>query len=120
MKDSITVPLDVKPSKKGTYYIMGFDLEKKGRYKITLTGSSELSELAQIPCTLLYTGVPFGTFTFNGTGGKDVSIEKTIVFCSRFAILRLNVVQNGVDLKNIRFDFITPFDEVPDEEKFML
>ncbi|MBQ2823388.1 MAG: glycoside hydrolase family 3 protein [Oscillospiraceae bacterium] len=120
VKDSVTIPLTDKPSTGGTYYIIALDIEKKGRYKISLTGSSTLGELAQIPCTLFYTGIPFGTFTFNGTGGKDVTLEKNILLCSRFAILRLSVAQNGVDLKNIRFDFTTPFDEIPDEEKFMV
>ena len=120
VKDSVSVPLTDKPSTGGTYYIIALDIEKKGRYKVTLTGSSTLGELAQIPCTLFYTGIPFGTFTFNGTGGKDVSIERNILLCSRFAILRLSVGQNGVDLKDIKFEFTTPFDEIPDDEKFMV
>lgn len=118
--DSVTVPLTDRPSTGGTYYIIALDIEKKGRYKVSLTGSSTLGELAQIPCTLFYTGIPFGTFTFNGTGGEDVTLERNILLCSRFAILRLSVGQNGVDLKDIKFEFTTPFDEVPDEEKFMV
>ena len=119
MDGCITVPLDNRESKANTNYLMSFDVQKRGRYRVTLTGSSEMGELAQIPCTLFYSGIPIVSFTFNGTGGKDVSIERTMILGKKFSILRLNVGQNGVKLKNIRFEFTVPLEDVPEEEKFM-
>lgn len=119
MDGSIIVPLDDRESKANTNYLMSFDVQKRGRYRVTLTGSSEMGELAQIPCTLFYSGIPIVSFTFNGTGGKDVSIERTMILGKKFSILRLNVGQNGVKLKNIRFEFTVPLEDIPEEEKFM-
>jgi beta-glucosidase len=116
---SITIPLDDRNSHAGANYLMAFDVKQKGKYKVTITGSSEMGELAQIPCTLFYAGIPMASFIFNGTGGKDVSLERTVLLGTRFSILRLNVGQNGVKLKDIHFEFAIPLDEVPSEERFM-
>ena len=70
---------------------------------MTLTGSSSLGELAQIPCTLFKTGSPVATFTFHGTAGEEMRITKNIQCRNRFAVMRLYVAKNGVSLKNIHF-----------------
>ena len=111
---SITIDLGDKESKAGTNYILAFDVQTFGSYHVTLTGSSELSELAQIPCTLFILGTPITSFTFNGTGGEDVSITKKIYCLERFRVMRLYVAKNGVKLKNIKFELT---DEVIDPEK---
>ena len=102
---SLSISLTDKESKGGTNYYFPLDIVNLGRYEITLTGSSSLSELAQIPCTLYYTGVPWLTFTFNGTGGNNVSIAKDMQFGNRMAVFRLNVAKNGVKLDSIKFEF---------------
>lgn len=112
MENSITIPLDDRDSVKGTNYIFGLDISQTGRYTVTLTGSSEMGELAQIPCSLFFTGIPVATYTFNGTGGKDVSIERESLMMSRYTVVRLNVGQNGVKLKSLRFELKTPFEQV--------
>lgn len=102
----ITVPLDEKDSKAGTSYIIPFDIKTVGDYEVTLVGSSTLGELAQIPCTLFYSGYPILTYTFNGSGGKDYEISRETIFRQRFAVMRLYVARNGVKLKEIRFRFL--------------
>lgn len=102
-EDDIVIPLDTKKSKAGTNYYIPLDIQQLGEYDVIVTGSSELGELAQLPCTLFYTGVPFLTFTFHGTGGKDDSIERSMVFHNRMNVFRLNVAKNGLDLKSIEF-----------------
>jgi beta-glucosidase len=87
---------------------MPLDVSKLGIYEVTLVGSSTLGELAQIPCTLFFTGIPVASFTFNGTNGEDMSITQKIFCRSRFATLRLRVGKNGVNLKEIRFRFKEP------------
>lgn len=106
----ITVSLKDKPSVAGTNYYIPLDIVKLGFYEITLTGSSNLGSLAQIPCTLYYTGVPFLTYTFNGSEGKAVSITKGMAFHNRMAVFRLNVAKNGVDLDSISFKYLKPLD----------
>ncbi|MGN1137426.1 MAG: glycoside hydrolase family 3 C-terminal domain-containing protein [Oscillospiraceae bacterium] len=115
----VTVDLTERPSNVGTSYIIPLDLKNPGKYIVSVTGSSELGELAQIPCTLYYAGIPMGVFVFNGTNGKDVTIERNILLGTRISLMRLYIGQNGVTLKNIRFKLETPVDDVPDEEKIM-
>lgn len=109
----LTVSLKDKPSVGGTNYYIPLDIEKLGEYDITLTGSSNLGSLAQIACTLYYTGVPFLTYTFNGTEGKLVGITKNMAFHNRMAVFRLNVAKNGVDLDNISFKYVSPLKPRP-------
>ncbi len=106
----ITIPLDDKPSNAGTNYVLPFDISKPGKYRISLTGSSELSELAQIPCTLFYTNYPVRTFTFHGTGGKEMTITRDFELLKRFSVMRLFVTSNGLKLKEIRFQYIEESD----------
>ena len=112
LEDEITIDLTDKESVAGTNYYLPLDIQVLGRYYVTLTGSSELSELAQLPCTLYYTGVPFLTFTFNGTGGKSISIKKDMSFHNRMAVLRLNVINSGVKLEKITFKLKSQFTDI--------
>ena len=103
LKGNITVSLKDKESKAGTNYYIPLDIQDLGMYDISVTASSMLGEVAQLPCTLYYTGVPFLTYTFNGTGGKSVTITKSMDFHNRMAVIRLNVAKNGLDLDKIEF-----------------
>ena len=102
----ITIDLTYQECKASTNYILAFDVTYPGTYEVTLTGSSELGELAQIPCTLFYQGIPMTSFTFNGTGGKDVEIKKEAKFPTRFSVDRLFVASNGLKLKSISFKYL--------------
>lgn len=103
LSGDMVMPLDTKPSKAGTNYIIPLDVKTQGHYEITLVGSSKLGELAQMPCTMFYTSIPMMTFTFHGTDGKEDSITRNFMFRHRFAVMRLYVAKNGLDLKEIRF-----------------
>lgn len=108
----IVFPLTDKPSKSGTSYILPFDMKQLGKYEVTVTGKSDLSEIAQIPCTLFYTGIPCAGFTFNGTGGKEASLSKEIVCNSRFSLMRLYVGGSGLDLQKISFRIIKHIEDM--------
>jgi beta-glucosidase len=107
----ITIPLDNKESKANTNYIIPFDIKLLGHYEVTLVGSSELGELAQLPCTLFYTSFPLLTFTFHGSEGKNYEIVRETRFLRRFAVMRLFVARNGLKLKEIRFRYTGPLTE---------
>ena len=99
----ITLDLSDVDTKKGTSYSFALDLSNFGIYRVIVTASSTQSELAQIPMTLFSMGTAVGTFTFNGTGGKAVSMEKKTPMFSRFTTFRIYFAQNGLDLHSIRF-----------------
>ena len=99
----LVMPLDTKPSVAGTNYTIALDVKTQGLYEISLVGSSKLGELAQMPCTLFFTSIPIMTFTFHGTDGKEDCIVRNHEFRNRFAVMRLYVARNGLELKEIRF-----------------
>lgn len=100
----ITLDLSDVDTKKGTSYSFALDLSNFGIYRVIVTASSTQSELAQIPMTLFSMGTAVGTFTFNGTGGKAVSMEKETPMFSRSTTFRIYFAQNGLDLHSIRFE----------------
>lgn len=100
----ITLDLSEVDTKKGTSYSFALDLSNFGIYRVIVTASSTQSELAQIPMTLFSMGTAVGTFTFNGTGGKAVSMEKETPMFSRFTTFRIYFAQNGLELHSIRFE----------------
>ena len=100
----ITLDLSDVDTKKGTSYSFALDLSNFGIYRVIVTASSTQSELAQIPMTRFSMGTAVGTFTFNGTGGKAVSMEKETPMFSRFTTFRIYFAQNGLDLHSIRFE----------------
>lgn len=100
----ITLDLSDVDTKKGTSYSFALDLSNFGIYRVIVTASSTQSELAQIPMTLFSMGTAVSTFTFNGTGGEAVSMEKETPMFSRFTTFRIYFAQNGLDLHSIRFE----------------
>lgn len=100
----ITLDLSDVETKKGTSYSFALDLSNFGIYRVIVTASSTQSELAQIPMTLFSMGTAVGTITFNGTGGKAVSMEKETPMFSRFTTFRIYFAQNGLELHSIRFE----------------
>lgn len=106
LNGELTLPLDYKESKGNTSYVLPMEVSKVGTYEVTLVGSSELGELAQLPCTLIYCGFPIGSYTFHGTNGELDSISREIALMDRFNVMRLFVAKNGLKLKEIRFHFL--------------
>lgn len=89
---------------KGKKYSFALTVETAGYYNITLTASSEASELSQIPVTLFCMGTASGTFTWNGTGGKPVSFTTYQPMFSHFTAVRLYFAQSGLKMHSIRFE----------------
>ena len=106
-KDELVIDLTYQECKANTNYVLALDVKAFGAFEASLTGSSELGELAQLPVTMFFQGIPMASFTFNGTGGKDVTITKDIPLVTRFSICRLFVASNGLKLKQIKLKFKT-------------
>ena len=110
--DSVTIPLDTKDSTiAGTDYAFAVELEKKGMYKVSVTGSSNLGELAQLPITIFVMGIPTLSLSFTGTEGKDVTLERPFIGQNSYAVFRLNVAQAGLKLKEMKLEYQRPFTE---------
>ena len=108
----ITIPLQDICTDKGTSYCFALDISNAGYYEVTLTASSEQSELAQIPVTLFNTGTASGTFTWNGTGGQPVSFTKEMPIFSRFSTMRLYFAQSGLHMESITFRWVREQDQI--------
>ena len=104
-KDELVIDLTYKECKANTNYVIALDVKEFGAFEASLTGSSDLNELAQLPVTMFFQGIPMAGFTFNGTKGKEVTITKDIPLFTRFSICRLFVAANGLKLKEIRIKY---------------
>lgn len=100
---NFTLDLSGVKSEKGKDYSFGLIVNTSGWYKVTITASSQQSELAQIPLTMFTMGTASASFTWNGTYGKSVSFSKEIPMFSHFTAVRLYFAQNGLDLISISF-----------------
>lgn len=110
--DKFKLDLNGVKSVQGQNYSFAIIIKKPGFYKVTITASSTQSSLAQIPLTLFATGIPCGTYTWNGTEGKPVPLEKEIPFFSKFTAIRLYFAQSGLDLQSIEFELLRTADSM--------
>lgn len=102
--EDLTLDLTGITTEKGSSYAFGLNVSKPGTYKVTLTASSTLSELAQTSVSIFALGSPCGTFTFNGTGGAAVSQTKDVKCLSNFMSIRLYFGGSGLKTQSIRFE----------------
>ncbi len=106
INDKFTLDLAGVKSEAGKNYSFAVKLAKPGFYRISVTGSSESGELAQIPVTLYLMGSPCGTMTWSGTEGKPVTYSTESPMFSRYTSVRLYFAQSGLNLHNITFELI--------------
>lgn len=110
----LVISLEDIEIKRGTNFVFALDLSKAGGYRVEMSASSDLGELAQIPVSLIYQGTPMAIFTFNGTQGRTDTRQKKVVFPNKYAVLRLFFIQAGLKAKEIKFTFERTMDEIPD------
>ena len=103
LTDGLSIDLSAVKSVKGTNHSFALTVLEPGWYEVSVTASSQQSELAQIPLTIFAMGTASGTLTWNGTGGALVTHSTRIPMFSRFTTIRLYFAQNGLDLISIDF-----------------
>ncbi|MBQ1463453.1 MAG: beta-glucosidase, partial [Ruminococcus sp.] len=108
----LTLSLKDASAEKDSSFVFALTVNNPGFYDVTITASSELGELAQIPVTIFAMGTASGTFTFNGTNGKSVSITKNFPMFSRFTAIRLYFAQNGLRPESITFRMTKAADDI--------
>ena len=106
IEEELTISLKDVCTDKGNNFSFSTDLQNIGWYEIIITASSNQSEVAQIPVTLFSNGTVYGTFTWNGTGGKPVSFTKKIFMGSRFTMLRFYFAQSGLDMESVTLKYL--------------
>ncbi len=104
LENELTLDLNGVKSERGKRYSFALVVNNPGWYNITLTASSEQSELAQIPVTVFTMGTANAVFTWNGTGGKPVSYTKEVPFFSHYMAVNLYFAQNGLDLIELKIE----------------
>lgn len=104
----ISISLHDVDAKKGSYFVFALDLTNTGTYDVQIKAKSELTQLAQIPVTLIRDGVPAAVFTFNGTGGEWAFLKKKVMLDNKYAVLQLYFGQNGLEAEEIRFTLDEP------------
>lgn len=118
INEKFTLDLSDVKSEKGKNYSFALEVNRPGWYKVTVTASSEQSELAQIPVTLFTMGTANAVFTWNGTGGKAVSYSSEIPMFSHFTAVRIYFAQNGLDMISIDFEKTARTDRPMDAGEF--
>ena len=103
LDNEVTIPLDSVRAENGKSFVFVLDVKHFGDFEVSLTASSESSELAQIPVTMFILGLPCGNFTFNGTGGKPMTVVKKTQIFSRYTTVRLYFAQNGLKPESLTF-----------------
>lgn len=119
VQDELDIPVTNDVASSGSSVVLAVQVEKQGLYALSLTASSVSGELSQMPVTVFTQGTPVSTFTWNGTGGKDVTITKDVFIRTRYTVLRLYFAQSGLQMKSLRLKFIreaTRKDFFPEEE----
>ncbi len=103
---TVTIPLEDISTEKGSSYVFALDIVHCGRFRATVTAKSDAGELAQMPVTLFTMGTPCGNYTWNGTNGEWVSIDREVNMFSRFTACRLYFGQSGLTLRDITFEIV--------------
>lgn len=100
----LTIDMSGVKTERNTDHSFTLDNRQRGRYSMEITASSTQSELAQMPVTVFSMGTAYGTFTWNGTGGKPVTmtVGKLQLF-SRYTVIRLHFGLGGLDIHSIDF-----------------
>ncbi len=105
----VTIPLEDICTDKKTSYVFALDIARCGKFRATITAKSDMGELAQMPVTLFTMGTPCGNYTWNGTNGEWVSIDREVNMFSRFTACRLYFAQSGLTVRDITFEIIEEY-----------
>ncbi len=104
IKGATTLPLTGISSEKGDSYLLGISTEGFGTMRISITASSEASSLAQMAVSVFMDGNIFGTYSFTGSEGKEVTISREGGMFGFHHYVRLYFAQSGLKPISITFE----------------
>ena len=114
IKGVTTLPLTGISSEKGDSHMFGITTEGFGTFRISITASSESTPLAQMPVSVFVDNQLFGTYSFNGSEGKEVTLSKEGGVFGFHHYVRLYFGQGGLTPISITFepiDIVTSFSD---------
>ncbi len=101
-EQGLVLDLSQVSGEKGGDYLMGFELEAGAEYLFEFEGSCRAGELAQVPVTFFFTGIPLKTMIWNGTDGDIACHAVSFRTRKRNNIFRLHFGQNGVRMRDVK------------------
>lgn len=99
-----TLPLTDISSEKGDSHMFGINTEGFGTFRISITASSESTPLAQMPVSVFVDNQLFGTYSFNGSEGKEVTRSREGGVFGFHHYVRLYFGQGGLNPISITFE----------------
>ncbi len=99
-----TLPLTDISSEKGDSHMFGINTEGFGTFRISITASSESTPLAQMPVSVFVDNKLFGTYSFNGSEGKEVTLSREGDVFGFHHYIRLYFGQGGLNPIFITFE----------------
>ena len=114
IKGVTTLPLTGISSEKGDSHMFGITTEGFGTFRISITASSESTPLAQMPVSVFVDNQLFGTYSFNGSEGKEVTLSREGGVFGFHHYVRLYFGQGGLTPISITFepiDIVTSFND---------
>lgn len=102
LKEEASIDLSGVKTEKGKEYCFTLEVERPGMYELTMTASSTMGELAQMPVTIFSMGTPVATFTWNGKDGKPQAFSERTYFFSHFSAIRMFFALGGLDLIELK------------------
>ncbi len=106
----LEIPLDMVCTDRGCVYCYELTITTPGCYKISLSAHSDQGEVAQIPVTYFNNGTVCTSFTFSGTNGRTVVMDRDVCMYSRFNTIRFYFAQSGLRMENIKYKYVRPLD----------
>lgn len=107
----ILLDIDGINTNRGSEFSFCLDVTHAGFYEMSITASSDLSELAQLPVTIFTMGTASDTITFQGSENKVVTKSGTISLLSRLYPIRLFFAQTGLKIHKIELKLIKSHNE---------
>ena len=92
-------------------FVFGITAKKQGFYMLEMTGCCDLNSLAQVPMQMYVSSIPFAVVTWNGTEGRDITMNQQTVLFTRNGVMRIHFSAPGVKLKKMIIRYIRPFTE---------
>ena len=94
--------------------MFGITTEGFSTFRISITASSESTPLAQMPVSVFVDNQLFGTYSFNGSEGKEVTLSREGGVFGFHHYVRLYFGQGGLTPISITFepiDIVTSFSD---------
>lgn len=107
IEDGTVLPLDFLPTDGGSTSMIGLTLKQEGIYRISMTVSSEASELAQMAVSIFLDSTVLMTGSFRGTNNEPVTVTTDKDISGTTHYLKFHFSQGGLNIHQMIFHRIS-------------